>query len=139
MSFLIDTCCISELTRKRPDPNVMRWFSSQDETSMYLSVLTIGELRKGIEKLDESQKKVELNRWVSDDLADRFRNRILGIHLDVMNRWGEILARAEIRGTLLPAVDSLIAATASVHNLAIVTANIQDFQHTGVELINPWE
>ena len=139
MSFLIDTCCISELTRKRPDPNVVRWFSNNDETSMYLSVLTIGELRKGIEKLEDSRKKIELNRWVSDELTDRFRNRILDIHLDVSNRWGEILAQAEIDGCPLPAIDSLIAATASVHDLAIVTANTKDFKHTGVKLINPWE
>ena len=139
MSFLIDNCCISELTRKRPDPNVLRWFTNHDENSMYLSVLTIGELRKGIEKLEDSHKKKELNRWVSDELTDRFRNRILGIHLDVVNRWGEILAHAEINGCPLQAIDSLIAATASVHDLAIVTANIKDFQNTGVKLINPWE
>jgi toxin FitB len=76
---------------------------------------------------------------VSDELTDRFRNRILGIHLEVVNKWGQILAKAEIDGCPLLAIDSLIAATASVHDLAIVTANTKDFQRTGVELINPWE
>jgi len=138
MSYLIDTCCISELVKKKPDPNVVKWFTDQDELSMYLSVITFGELRKGIEKLPDSKKKKELNQWVKEDLNHRFKNRILNINMEVVNKWGEILATAEKNGKPLPAIDSLIAATAQVHDLSIVTKNTQDMEGSGVEVINPW-
>ena len=138
MSFLIDTCCISELVKKKPNPNVLKWFTDQDEFSMYLSVITFGELRKGIEKLPDSKKKKELNQWVKEDLNSRFKNRILSINMEEVNRWGKILATAEKKGKPLPAIDSLIAATAQVHNLSVVTRNTQDMEGSGVEIINPW-
>ena len=138
MSYLIDTCCISELVKKKPDPNVVKWFADQDELSMFLSVITFGELRKGIEKLPESKKKKELNRWVKEDLKHRFKNRILNINMKEVNKWGEILATAEKKGKPLPAIDSLIAATAQVHGLTVVTRNTQDMEGSGTEVINPW-
>lgn len=138
MSYLIDTCCISELVKKKPKPNVVKWFADRDELSMYLSVITFGELRKGIEKLPDSKKKKELNRWVKEDLSQRFKNRVLNITLDEVNKWGEILAAAEKNGTPLPAIDSLIAATALVHDLSVVSRNTQDMEGSGVEVINPW-
>ena len=138
MSYLIDTCCISELVKKKPNPNVVKWFSDHDELSMFLSVITFGELRKGIEKLPDSSKKKELNRWVKEDLKHRFKNRILSINLEEVNKWGEILAIAEKSGNPLPAIDSLIAATAQVHDLSVVTWNTQDMEGSGVEVINPW-
>jgi predicted nucleic acid-binding protein len=138
MSFLIDTCCISELVKKKPNPNVVNWFDDQDELSMFLSVITFGELKKGIEKLPDSNKKKELDRWVNQDLKNRFNNRILNINLEEVIKWGEILAFAENNGKPLPAIDSLIAATALVHNLSVVTRNTQDMEGTGVEVINPW-
>lgn len=139
MSFLIDTCCISELVNKKPDPNVVKWFTDHDELSMYLSVLTFGELRKGIEKLPDSKKKEELNQWVEEDLFNRFKTRVLNINMKEVNRWGGFLAEAEKNGTPLPAIDALIAATAQVHNLTVVTRNTKDMEGTGVELTNPWE
>ena len=138
MSYLIDTCCISELVKKKPNPNVVRWFADREEFSMYLSVITFGELRKGIEKLPDSKKKKELSRWVKEDLSQRFKNRVLSIHMNEVNRWGEILAAAEQKGKPLPAIDSLIAATAQVHDLSVVTRNTQDMEGSGVEVINPW-
>lgn len=138
MSYLIDTCCISELVKKKPDSNVVKWFADQDELSLYLSVITFGELRKGIEKLPDSKKKKELNRWVKEDLKHRFKNRILNIKMEEVDKWGEILATAEKNGKPLPAIDSLIAATALVHDLSVVTRNTQDMEGSGVELINPW-
>src|SRR6056297_1798213 len=138
MSYLIDTFCISELVKKKPNPNVVKWFSDHDELSMFLSVITFGELRKGIEKLPDSSKKKELNRWVKEDLKHRFKNRILNITLEEVNAWGELLAAAEKRGKSLPAIDSLIAATAQVHDLSVVTWNTQDMEGSGVEVINPW-
>jgi len=138
MSYLIDTCCISELVKKKPNPNVVKWFSDHDELSMFLSVITFGELRKGIEKLPDSSKKKELNRWVKEDLKHRFKNRILSINLEEVNKWGEILAIAEKSGNPLPAIDSLIAATAQVHDLSVVTRNTQYLEGSEVEVINPW-
>jgi|AntRauTorcE11897_2_1112592.scaffolds.fasta_scaffold00337_17 predicted nucleic acid-binding protein len=138
MSYLIDTCCISELVKKKPNPNVLKWFADQDELSMYLSVITFGELRKGIEKLHDSKKKNELNRWVKEDLNNRFKNRVLNINMEEVNKWCEILATAEKNGKPLPAIDSLIAATALVHDLLVVTRNTQDMEGSGVDVINPW-
>ena len=138
MSYLIDTCCISELVKKKPNPNVMKWFADRDELSMYLSVITFGELRKGIQKLPDSKKKKELNRWVTEDLNQRFKNRVLNITIEEVNKWGEILAAAEKNGKPPPAIDSLIAATALVHDLSVVTRNTQDMEGSGVEVINPW-
>ena len=138
MRYLIDTCCISELVKKKPNPNVLKWFADQDEISMYLSVITFGELRKGIEKLPDSKKKKELNQWVKEDLNHRFKNRVLNINMEEVNRWGKILATAEKNGKPLPAIDSLIAATAQVHDLTVVTRNTQDMEGSGVEVINPW-
>ncbi|MEX0722001.1 MAG: type II toxin-antitoxin system VapC family toxin [Balneolaceae bacterium] len=138
MSYLIDTCCISELVKKTPNPNVVKWFADRDELSMYLSVITFGELRKGIEKLPDSKKKKELNRWVKEDLNHRFKNRVLNINMEEVNKWGEILATAEKHGKPLPAIDSLIAATAQVHDLSVVTRNTRDMESSGIEVINPW-
>jgi len=138
MSYLIDTCCISELVKKKPDPNVVKWFADQDELSMFLSVITFGELRKGIEKLPDSKKKKELNRWVKEDLKHRFKNRILYINMEEVNKWGEILATVEKNGKPLPAIDSLIAATALVHDFSIVTRNTKDMEDSGVVVTNPW-
>jgi len=138
MSYLIDTCCISELVKKKPNPNIVKWFAEQDEHSMYLSVITFGELRKGIEKLPDSKKKDELKRWVKEDLNHRYKNRILNINMDEMNKWGEILATAEKYGRPLPVIDSLITATALVYDLSVVTINTQDMDGSGVDIINPW-
>lgn len=138
MSYLIDTCCISELVKKKPNPNVVKWFADQDELAMYLSVITFGELRKGIEKLPDSKKKKELNRWVKEDLKQRFKNRVLNITIEEVNKWGEILAAAEKDGKPLPAIDSLIAATALAHDHSVVTRNTKDMEGSGVEIINPW-
>lgn len=138
MSYLIDTCCISELVKKKPNPNVVKWFADQDELSMFLSVITFGELRKGIEKLPDSKKKKVLNRWVKENLNQRFKNRVLKITFEEVNKWGKILAATEKDGRPLPAIDSLIAATALVHDLSVVTRNTQDMEGSGVDVINPW-
>lgn len=138
MSYLIDTCCISELVKKKPNPNVVKWFSDQDELSMFVSVITFGELRKGIEKLPGSKMKKKLNQWVKVDLNNRFKNRVLNINMEEANKWGEILAAAEKSGKSLPAIDSLIAATARVHDLSVVTRNTQDMEGSGADVINPW-
>ncbi len=139
MSYLIDTCCISELTKSDPDKNVIRWFSDHDEVDLYLSVITFGELRKGIEKLPSSKRKQRLTHWINEELLHRFKNRVIDITLTEVNQWGKVLAKAEKMGTPMPAVDALIAATAIAHDLAVVSRNTKDMKASGVELINPWE
>jgi len=139
MSFLIDTCCISELTKKQPDLNVKTWFSSYDETEMYVSVITFGELIKGIDKLSTSKKKATLVNWINNDLKQRFRNRILDVAMAEVKKWSEIQAFSETMDTPLSAIDGLIAATALVHDLSVVTRNVSDMIPSGVDIINPWE
>lgn len=139
MSYLIDTCCISELAKSEPDKNVVQWFSDHNELDLYLSVITFGELRKGAEKLSSSKRKRRLNHWINENLLHRFNNRVLNITLAEVNQWSKVLARAEKMGTPLPAIDALIAATALIHNFAVVTRNTKDMEASGVELINPWQ
>lgn len=139
MSYLVDTNCISELAKSEPDKNVVQWFEDRNELDLYLSVITIGELRKGIEKLPSSKRKRRLNHWVNEDLLHRFKNRVLDITLTEINQWGKILAKAENMGKPLPAIDALIAATAIAYDFSVVTRNTKDMKESGVELINPWK
>jgi predicted nucleic acid-binding protein len=138
MRFLLDTCVVSELVARQPDPGVVRWVDSIDEEKLYLSVITIGEVKKGIEKLPESRRKAQLGAWLQDDLLIRFQNRILPIDTGVMLVWGEFTADLEKRGRMMPAIDSLIAAIALRGELQLVTRNEGDFEHTGVLVTNPW-
>jgi predicted nucleic acid-binding protein len=138
VSYLIDTNCISELVKPKPNKNVLKWFDDQNELDLYLSVITFGELREGVEKLPDSKRKRKLNHWINEDLLHRFKNRTLDITLLEVNKWGEVLAKAEKGGKALPAVDALIASTALAHNLAVITRNTKDMEASGVELINPW-
>lgn len=104
-----------------------------------MSVITIGEIRKGIEKLPSSKRKQKLDLWINQDLLRRFRDRILTIALTEVNQWGKILAKAEKMGTPLPAIDALIAASALARDFAVVTRNIKDMEASGVKLIDPWK
>jgi toxin FitB len=139
MKFLLDTCIISEIIRLRPSSKVIKWIKGQDENNLFISVLTIGELHKGIEKLPESRRKEELHNWVEDDLKERFWNRIIDIDLHVAMQWGKIQGIAEKTGKPVPAIDSLIAATGIAHHLTVVTRNTADMKESGVALLNPWE
>src|SRR5690625_3254722 len=137
MSYLIDTCCISELVKKKPNPNVVKWFSDHDELSMFVSVLTFGELRKGIEKLDDSEKKNELNQWEKEDLSNRFKNRVLNISMKEVNKWDEVMAIAKKNGPPVPAIDSMIAETAQVHDLSAVSRTTKNKNGTSAGVTNP--
>jgi len=139
MKYLIDTCIISELIKARPSKKVVEWVSSKSEENFYLSVLTIGEIQKGISKLADSKKKENLQSWITIDLKDRFTGRILDIDSGVAQKWGEIQGSAEKQGLMMPAIDALIAATAVCHGLTVVTRNIQDMQNSGARLYNPWQ
>ena len=139
MNYLLDTNVISELVAKHPNANVLEWVRSLDEECLYLSVITIGEIKKGIEKLPASTRKDELNAWLVNDLLKRFERRLVMVDVDVMLAWGELTARLERNGRIMPAMDSLIAALAWVGNLTLVTRNTDDFDGVGINLMNPWE
>jgi toxin FitB len=138
MSFLLDTCVISELVASQPNPTVVGWVDGVDEEKLFLSVITIGEIKRGIQKLADSTRRSALSMWLEDDLLLRFRGRILPIDIAVMLVWGLLVADLEKRGRPLPAIDSLIAATCLRAKLDLVTRNEGDFAHSGVTMINPW-
>ena len=139
MSFLLDTSVISELVRKTPRLQVLEWIGAQDETSLYLSVVTIGEIEKGIARLPASARKSRLQSWVRRDLVERFGARLLPVDIHAATRWGALAGASEKRGQPLPVIDSLIAATALVHGFAVVTRNVEDFTRCGVACVNPWD
>jgi hypothetical protein len=138
VSYLLDTAVVSELVRKSPSGAVLKWIDGQDEASLYLSVLTIGELEKGVAGLPASVRRSRLQSWVRRDLAERFGGRLLPIDTRTAARWGAIAGESERRGRPLPVIDCLIAATALVHGLAVATRNVGDFERCGVTCVNPW-
>ena len=139
MSFLLDTSVVSELVRKSPHLPVLKWIGEQDETSLYLSVVTIGEIEKGIARLPASARRSRLQSWVRRDLIGRFGERLLAVDVRAATRWGTLTGESERRGVPLPVIDSLIAVTALVHGFAVVTRNVADFERCGVACVNPWD
>ena len=136
--FLLDTNVISELIKPRPDANVVRWIEETDESILFLSVLTLGEVRTGIERLNLGRRRGRLESWLEVDLRARFTNRILAIDEAVAERWGTLAAIAAAKGTPVPVIDGLLAATAFQHDLMLVTRNTADVAGTGVPILNPW-
>ena len=139
MKYLLDTCAISELIKKKPNPKVTAWVSKTEENRLFISVLTFGEIHKGIEKLPKSKKKEKLHNWVNVELKERFKNRIIDFDLPVATTWGKIQALSESEGKGMPAIDGQIAATGIYHDLVVVTRNTSDMEISGVSLFNPWE
>ena len=137
--FLLDTNCISELVRPRPEPRVLEWLDAADETLLYLSVLTLGVIRKGVAGLPQSKRRTELEVWLQVELQARFSGRIVPIDAAVCDRWGLLAAEAKRKGKVLATMDGLLAATALQFNLTLVSRNVNDFAHTAVPILNPWE
>ena len=135
MSYLIDTNVLSELRRKSPDSGVVGWFSQRPPTTLHLSVLTLGEIRKGIEGVGDEVRRQSLIDWLETDLPTFFTGRILSVDGAVADRWGRMIAAA---GRPLPAIDSLLAATALEHDMVLVTRNSKDFAGLPVRIFNPW-
>lgn len=139
MKYLLDTCVISELVAKQPNPNMLGWIDTIDADSVYISVITVGEITKGIEKLPNSKRRQELSDWLENELLIRFQDNLIELDVNILIQWGKLNARLEISGQRAPAIDSLIAATALEHELILVTRNESDFVETGVEILNPWK
>ena len=137
--YLLDTNCISELVRLNPEPRVMHWLQAADEASLYLSVLTLGEIRKGVAALPQGKRRTRLETWLDIELRARFAGRILSIDVPVADRWGLLTATAKREGKTLSTIDGLLAAIALHHNLTVVSRNVSDFADTPVQVLNPWK
>lgn len=138
MKALLDTCVISELVTKKPNPGVVEFVDSLDADDIYLSVITIGEIIKGIEKLSDSPRKAQLRGWLRDDLLARFHGKIIPLGTDIIVEWGVLTAKLETQGKPMPAIDSLIAATVLADKMTLVTRNVNDFSASGIDVLNPW-
>ena len=136
--FLLDTNVISELVKPRPEQKVISWIQATDESLLFLSVLTIGEIRKGINSLPSGNKRALLESWLGNDLVMRFAGRILSIDFGIAERWGLLSAQAKASGVLLLVIDGLLAATALHHNLTFATRNTNDVKLAGLSVFNPW-
>ena len=136
--FLLDTNVVSDLRKPRPNVALTAWIASADEQKLFLSVLTIGELRIGIAVQSDAKKRAALETWLISDMLSRFAGRILAFDLDVAQQWGRIEGRARLGSGKLPVVDSQLAATALFHGLTLVTNNEADFSRTGASVLNPW-
>lgn len=138
MSFLLDTNIVSEWTKPRPNAGVVEWLARVEEEEAFLSVVTFAELRHGIESLPTGERRRRLDEWLRNELALRFEGRIIGVGGAIADAWGRVIARGEARGRPMSAMDALIAATAQVHALIVVTRNAADFQSSVKNVLNPW-
>lgn len=136
MRYLLDTNVISELRLDRCNPRLRYWASSRPSQAMFISALTIGEVRKGTERLPRSARRAALERWLEEEVPAFFENRILPLDGATADRWGRLVSRA---GCTLPAIDSLIAATALQHGLTLVSRNLRDFRIPGLAVFDPWQ
>jgi len=136
--FLLDTNIPSELIHSRPDPRVNAWVSAQDEMELYLSAITVGELRKGLTTMAPGKRRTDLEEWMANDLIPLFADRVLPVTRAIADHWGTLSGRRQLVGRPLGMADGLIAATALEHGLTIVTRNVRDYDNLGVTIFNPW-
>jgi len=138
MAYLLDTCAISEMVSVKPNAKVLKWFESQSEKTLYLSIITIGEIEKGIYQLIHSKKRLRLETWLFDELVPGFQGRLIGIDRKLMTAWAKMIAELKTKGMVRQSFDSLIEATALHHQLILVTRNVKNFQNSQVTILNPW-
>ncbi len=139
MNWLLDTNVVSEWTRPRPHPAVVAFLASTDEETLFLSVITLAELRRGVDRLPAGRRRAALSEWLENDLPHRFGQRILGVDRDVADAWGQIMARAERSGRTPGVMDVWIAAIAETRDLTVVTRNVADFTPLLERVFNPWD
>lgn len=138
MNYLLDTNVVSEWTKPRPNRGVIEWLAGVDEDRVFLSVVTLAELRHGVERMAEGARKTRLNLWLTDELHVRFEGRVLAIDVVVADGWGRLIARAQAAGCPVGAMDGFLAATAEARELTLVTRNIADFEPFELAVLNPW-
>ncbi len=138
MKYLLDTCVLSEYRQPKPNPEVLAYLESLNSLHFFISAITVGEITKGVKRLEDGKRKQAFEHWLNE-LESDYAGRILPVSTNVARLWGELLAKAHQQGIGLPAIDGLIAATAMHHGLHLITRNVNDFQSTGALLINPWE
>ena len=138
MKYLLDTNAVSEWVKPRPDPGLAAWLAACDEDSIYLSVVTLAELRRGIARLELGRRRSQLDLWLRDELPQRFDGRILPVTGAVADVWGVLVAEREALGRPISAMDAFIAATTRLHEMVLVTRNEADFQFSLKALLNPW-
>lgn len=138
MSYLLDTCVLSELRRTTPDIGLVEWLERVSESTLYIPVTVLGEIQQGISQLAQGKKRNGLQLWLDQELVTRFSGRILHIDLETMREWGTLRGEGQKQGKPRPVVDCLIAATAIRHNLTLVTRNTSDFESLPLRLLNPW-
>lgn len=138
MSFLLDTNVVSEWTKPHPNAGLTEWLSHVDEEEVFLSVITFAELRFGIERLATGSRRKGLDEWLRTELPLRFEQRILLVDGAIADEWGRLLARGAARGRPIGAMDALVASTAQVHSLTLVTRNARDFEGAVGSVLNPW-
>jgi hypothetical protein len=139
LTYLLDTNVISEWTKPRPDRGVVGWLEGADESSLYLSVVALAEIRLGIELLPKGRKRDRLTRWLEVDLALRFEGRVIEIDQAIAAAWGQIVARGRALGAAPPILDAFLVATAIVHGMTLVTRNLRDVQRFGAAVLDPWQ
>jgi predicted nucleic acid-binding protein len=138
LSFLLDTNVVSEWMKPRPNPGVVAWLAEVDEDRVFLSVVTVTELRYGIERMPAGNRRKRLDVWLEEELPLRFEGRILAIDRAVADACGNLVARSEAIGRRMEAMDAFIAATAEVHRLTLITRNTSDFESIVKDVLNPW-
>ncbi|WP_419418546.1 type II toxin-antitoxin system VapC family toxin [Legionella sp. D16C41] len=137
MKYLLDTNVISELVKLRPNEKVLSWVSEKDSSILFISVITLGEIRKGVTGITDPKKYEKISHYLETELPDYFEERILPINREVADEWGKL--QGKLKSNPLPAIDALLAVTAKVYNLKLVTRNTKDFVNAFVDLVNPWE
>ena len=138
MNYLLDTNVVSEWTKPRPDPGVVTWLEETDEDRIFISVITLAELRHGVERLPSGARRKRLDAWLTDQLPLRFEQRIVAIDTEIADTCGRVIAHADAEGRPVGSMDAFLAATARQHDLTLVTRNVADFKALGIRLLNPW-
>ena len=136
--YLADTNVVSELVKPKPEPKVVAWIDRVDEEAVFLSVLTLAEIRRGILRMSAGARRTRLERWLETELPKRFAGRVLDINAEIADRWAYLTELSNAAGRPLPITDGLLAATAFKHGLVLVTRNTTDVLVTGVSVLNPW-
>jgi toxin FitB len=138
VNFLLDTNVVSEWTKPRPDAGVVAWLAETDEDRIFISVITVAELRHGIERLPAGARRERLATWLTEQVPQRFEERLLAVDAETANVWGRVMAQGQAAGRPPGTMDAFIAATVLRHDMILVTRNVSDFEALGVRLINPW-